>query len=65
MNDQFDQLTQYIRTHLQQGIQEDFIRDSLLKHNWVPEIVDFAFAQVKAETAMPIPEHPDAPQQPQ
>ncbi|MBP6962671.1 hypothetical protein KBB49_03995 [Candidatus Saccharibacteria bacterium] len=48
MNEQFDQLVDYIRQHLNQGVAEDHIRQTLSQHNWNADLVDRAFLSVKA-----------------
>ena len=57
MNEQFDQLVDYIRQHLNQGVPEDHIRQTLLQHNWNAELVNRAFFSVKA----PQPSYPPTP----
>lgn len=47
MNEQFDLLVDYIKQHLNQGVPEDHIRQTLLQHNWNSELVDRAFLSVK------------------
>ncbi|MDQ3094327.1 MAG: hypothetical protein M3Q70_04105 [bacterium] len=47
MNEQFDQLVDYIRQNINNGIPEDHIRQTLLQHNWNSELVDRAFLSIK------------------
>lgn len=48
MNEQFDQLTSYIKQHLDQGVPENLIRQTLLQHKWNADLVNRAFLFVKA-----------------
>lgn len=50
MNEQFDQLVDYIKQHLNQGVPEDNIRQALRQHNWDEELVNKAFLSVNAPT---------------
>lgn len=63
MNEQFNELVNYIRQHLNQGIPEESIRHTLLQHNWNPELVNHAFATVKSPTLSPDIQQPPTPQQ--
>ncbi len=47
MNEQFDQLVNYIKQHIDQDVPEDRIRQTLSQRNWNAEIVDRAFLSVK------------------
>lgn len=62
MNEQFDQLVDYIKQHLSQGVPEDRIRNTLSQHNWNPELVNSAFAAVN--NANPLPDNPQPFQSP-
>lgn len=47
MNEQFAQLVDYVKQHLNQGIPEENIRQNLLQHNWNVDLVDRAFQAAK------------------
>ncbi len=47
MNDHFDQLVNYIKQHLDQGVPEDHIRQALHQHNWDHTLVEQGFAAAK------------------
>ncbi len=62
MNEQFDQLVDYIRQHLNQGIPEESIRQTLLQHNWNSDLVNHAFVTAKSPTLPPEAQQSPAPQ---
>ncbi|MDB5185985.1 MAG: hypothetical protein JWL85_508 [Candidatus Saccharibacteria bacterium] len=51
MNDHIEQLVNYIRQHLDSGIPEAAIRQSLAQANWSEEHVNQAFQYINAQTA--------------
>lgn len=51
MNDPFDKVINYIKQHLDQGIPEEAIRQTLLQHNWSADVIDQAFSVAKPPTA--------------
>lgn len=59
MNNQFEQLLDYVRQHREHGTPESEIRATLKQHNWNDEIVDQAFAALdnnSSPTAFQTPE---------
>lgn len=62
MNEQFDQLVDYVRQNLNQGVPEDQIRQTLLQYNWNADLVDRAFLSIKVPQTpySPAPTYPES-----
>jgi hypothetical protein len=54
MNDQFEQVTNYIKQQLQAGDSKENIRHTLLQYNWDANLVDQALSHVMTSTPQPM-----------